>query len=233
MTKLGKLYGLGMGPGDPELLTLKAHHILTTVPVIAYPTSENGQSLARAIAADFIRSEQIEIPISLPFNVQKSSQPYYDKAAKKIAQYLEFGQDVAVLCEGEPMLYGSFMYIFQRLSAQFPTEVVPGISSIMASAAMLNVPMTYRNDVLSIIPATLDEVKLRDRLVVADAVVIIKLGRHFTKIRNILNELGLLHRALYIERATQTDQRIVSITEVEPTEVPYWSLILIPSKFNY
>ena len=103
----------------------------------------------------------------------------------------------------------------------------------MASAAMLNVPMTYRNDVLSIIPATLDEVKLRDRLVVADAVVIIKLGRHFTKIRNILDELGLLHRALYIERATQTDQRIVSITEVEPTEVPYWSLILIPSKFNY
>ena len=130
------------------------------------------------------------------------------------------------------MLYGSFMYIFQRLSGKFSTEVVPGISSIMASAAMLGVPITYRNDVLSVIPATLDEVKLRDRLAIADAVVIIKLGRHFTKVRKILDELGLLHRALYIERATQTEQRIVGITELEPTEIPYWSLILIPGQFS-
>lgn len=232
MTELGKLYGLGIGPGDPELLTLKAHRILTTVPVIAYPTSENGKSLARAIAADFICSGQIEIPMYLPFNIQESSQPYYDQAAQQITQYLEIGEDVAVLCEGEPMLYGSFMYIFQRLSGKFSTEVVPGISSIMASAAMLGVPITYRNDVLSVIPATLDEVKLRDRLAIADAVVIIKLGRHFTKVRKILDELGLLHRALYIERATQTEQRIVGITELEPTEIPYWSLILIPGQFS-
>lgn len=229
MTKLGKLYGLGIGPGDPELLTLKAHRILTTVPVIAYPTSENGNSLARAIVAEFIRDEQMEISISLPFNIKKSAQPYYDQAAEKIAQQLTAGQDVAVLCEGEPMLYGSFMYIFQRLCQRFPTEVVPGISSTMASAAMLGVPITYQNDVLSIIPATLDEMILRDRLAVADAAIIIKLGRHFAKVRHILDELGLLERSLYIERATQTNQKIVPITEVEPTEVPYWSLILIPS----
>ncbi len=230
MTKLGKLYGLGIGPGDPELLTLKAHRILTTVPVIAYPTSENGNSLVRAIAAEFIRFDQIEIPICLPFNIRESSQPYYDKGAEQIAEYLEFGQDVAVLCEGEPMLYGSFMYIFQRLSGEFPTEVVPGISSTLASAAMLGVPITYRNDVLSIIPATLDEIKLRDRLTVADAAIIIKLGRHFAKVCKILDELGLLHRAFYIERATQTEQRIIAITEVEPLSVPYWSLVLIPSQ---
>ena len=230
MTKLGKLYGLGIGPGDPELLTLKAHRILTTVPVIAYPTSENGQALARAIAAKFISSDQIEIPMLLPFNVQESSQPYYDQAAEQIAEYLKAGQDVAVLCEGEPMLYGSFMYIFQRLSGQFPTEVVPGISSTLASAAMLGVPITYRNDVLSIIPATLDEIKLSDRLAVADAAVIIKLGRYFAKVRKILDELGFLDRALYIERATQTNQKIIAITEVEATEVPYWSLVLIPSQ---
>ncbi|MEM1171956.1 MAG: precorrin-2 C(20)-methyltransferase [Cyanobacteria bacterium P01_H01_bin.35] len=230
MTELGKLYGLGIGPGDPELLTLKAHRILTTVPIIAYPTSENGKSLARAIAAEFIHSDQIEIPMSLPFSFKESSQPYYDKAAEQIGEYLKVGQDVAVLCEGEPMLYGSFMYIFQRLSGQFPTEVVPGISSTLASAAMLGVPLTYRNDVLSIIPATLDEVKLRDRLTVADAAIIIKLGRHFAKVRKILDESGLLHRAFYIERATQTEQKIIPITEVEPTEVPYWSLILIPSQ---
>jgi precorrin-2/cobalt-factor-2 C20-methyltransferase len=226
----GRLYGLGIGPGDPELLTLKAHRILTSVPVIAYPTMENGKVLARAIVADFIRPEQIEIPMPLPFSVERSSQPYYDIAAEKIATHLEAGRDVAVLCEGEPMLYGSFMYLFNRLSSRFVTEVVPGISSTMASAAMLGVPITYRNDVLSIMPATLDEETLRDRLAVADAAVIIKLGRHFAKVHAILQELGLLDRALYIERATQINQKIIPIKTVDHAQVPYWALIMIPSQ---
>ncbi|PZV11023.1 MAG: precorrin-2 C(20)-methyltransferase [Leptolyngbya sp.] len=230
MTEVGRLYGLGIGPGDPELLTLKAHRILTSVPVIAYPTMENGKVLARAIVAGFIRPDQLEIPMPLPFSVERSSQPYYDSAAEKIAEHLTAGQDVAVLCEGEPMLYGSFMYLFQRLAGRFPTEVVPGISSTMASAAMLGEPITFRNDVLSIMPATLDAATLRDRLAVVDAAVIIKLGRHFAKVRTVLDELGLLDRALYIERATQPTQRIVAIAEVDPAEVPYWSLILIPSQ---
>ena len=226
----GRLYGLGIGPGDPDLLTLKAHRILTSVPVIAYPTMENGKVLARAIVADFIRPDQIEIPMPLPFSVERSSQPYYDLAAEKIAEYLRSGQDVAVLCEGEPMLYGSFMYLFKRLAHRFQTEVVPGISSTMASAAMLGAPITYRNDVLSIMPATLDAVSLRDRLAVADAAVIIKLGRHFAKVRAVLEDLNLLERALYIERATQANQRILPIGEVESDKVPYWALVLIPSQ---
>lgn len=221
MTELGRLYGLGIGPGDPELLTLKAHRILTSVPVIAYPTLENGKVLARAIVADFIRPDQIEIPMPLPFSVERSSQPYYDIAAENLAKHLSAGQDVAVLCEGEPMLYGSFMYLFQRLAGRFPTEVVPGISSTMASAAMLGVPITFHDDVLSIVPATLDAVTLRDRLAGVDAAVIIKLGRHFAKVRTILDELGLLDRALYIERATQPNHGLLplpkSIQQTFPT----------------
>lgn len=231
--ELGRLYGLGIGPGDPELLTLKAHRILTTVPVIAYPTLEDGKAVARTIVAGFMRPGQIELPMPLPFSVDRSSQPYYDQAAAKIATYLRAGEDVAVLCEGEPMLYGTFMYLFQRLAKQFPTEVVPGISSTLASAALLGVPLTCRNDVLSILPATLDAVTLRDRLAGVDAAVIIKLGRHFAKVRAVLDELGWLSRALYIERATQANQRIIEITEVNPAEVPYWSLILIPSQSQY
>ncbi|NJL92164.1 MAG: precorrin-2 C(20)-methyltransferase [Coleofasciculaceae cyanobacterium SM2_1_6] len=230
MNKLGKLYGLGIGPGDPELLTLKAHRILTTVPVIAYPTMENGKVLARAIVADFIRPEQIEIPMPLPFSVDRSSQPHYDIAAENIAAHLHLGRDVAVLCVGDPMLYGTFMYIFNRLCDRFAIEVVPGISSVMASAAMLGVPITYRNDVFSIMPATLDAEILSDRLLNIDAAAIIKLGRHFPKVRNILDELGLLERALYIERATLPNQRIIPITELDPEAVTYWSLILIPSQ---
>lgn len=226
----GKLYGLGIGPGDPELLTLKAHRILTTVPVIAYPTMENGKVLARAIVADFIRPEQLEIPMPLPFSVERSSQPYYDIAAEKIAEHLMAGRDVAVLCEGEPMLYGTFMYLFNRLSDRFPTEIVPGISSTMACGAMLGAPITYRNDVFCILPATLDAEILRDRLSSVDAAVIIKLGRHFAKVKGVLQDLGLLDRALYIERATQPTQKIVAIADLEPATVTYWSLILIPSQ---
>ncbi|MCY7278195.1 MAG: precorrin-2 C(20)-methyltransferase [Phormidesmis sp. CAN_BIN44] len=227
--EMGRLYGLGIGPGDPELLTLKAYRILRSVPVIAYPTMENGKVLARAIVADFLRSEQIEVPMPLPFSPVRSSQPYYDIAAEKLAEHLSAGRDVAVLCEGEPFLYGSFMYLFNRLSTKFHTEVVPGISSTMASASALGVPLTYRNDVLSIMPATLDADILRDRLAVADAAVIIKLGRHFSKVREVLSELGLLSRSLYIERATMPNQRIVPIADVDAAEVPYWALIVVPS----
>ena len=231
MTKAnGKLYGLGIGPGDPELITLKAYRILQSVPVIAYPAMENGKVLARAIVADYLRPEQIEIPMPLPFSPTRSSQPYYDIAAEKIAAHLSQGQDVAVLCEGEPFLYGTFMYLFNRLSGTFTTEVVPGISSTMASAAALGVPLTYRNDVLSIMPATLDAEVLHDRLAVVDAAVIIKLGRHFAKVRDVLIELGQFDRALYIERATMPNQRIRAIADVDPAEVPYWALIMIPSQ---
>ena len=226
----GNLYGVGIGPGDPELLTLKAHRILTSVPVIAYPTMENGKVLARAIVADYIRPEQIEVPMPLPFSVERSSQPYYDIAAEKIAEHLAIGRDVAVLCEGDPMLYGSFMYIFNRLSDRFHTEVIPGISSTFASAAMLGAPLTYRNDVLSIMPATLEADILRDRLAVVDAAIIIKLGRHFAKIKLVLQELNLFERALYIERATLPNQVIKPISEVDPSQVPYWAIVMIPSQ---
>ena len=225
----GRLYGLGIGPGDPELLTLKAYRILQSVPVIAYPTMENGKVLARAIVADFLRPEQIEVPMPLPFSPVRSSQPAYDVAADKLTEHLSVGRDVAVLCEGDPFLYGSFMYLFNRLSSKFQTEVVPGISSTMASASALGVPLTYRNDVLSIMPATLEADILRDRLAVADAAVIIKLGRHFSKVRDVLSELGLLSRSLYIERATMPNQRIVPITDIDAADVPYWALIMVPS----
>ena len=232
ITKKGSLYGVGIGPGDPELLTIKAHRIITTVPVIAYPTMENGKVLARAIVADFIRPEQIEVPMPLPFSVERSSQPYYDMAAEKIAEHLEVGRDVAVLCEGDPMLYGSFMYIFRRLADRFHTEVIPGISSTFASAAMLGAPLTFRNDVLSIMPATLDADTLCDRLAVADAAIIIKLGRHFAKIKSILQELNLFERALYIERATLPNQVIKPIADVDPDNVTYWAIVMIPSQTN-
>jgi precorrin-2/cobalt-factor-2 C20-methyltransferase len=229
---VGRLYGLGLGSGDPELLTLKAHRLLTAAPVVAYPVSDGGKSLSRSIVAGYLRADQIEVPLWYPFKLEQSSQPYYDEAALKLTEYLNAGQDVVVLCEGDPFFYGTFMYLFNRLSHQYPTEVVPGVSSVMASASMLETPLTYRNDVFMVLPGTLSAEILAERLAIADAAVIIKLGRNFAKAYGVLEQLGLLDRAHYIERATMPGQKIVPIRDVNPDEVPYFALISIPSQWQ-
>jgi precorrin-2/cobalt-factor-2 C20-methyltransferase len=228
----GRLYGIGIGPGDPELLTLKGFRLLRAAAVVAYPMSDNGKCLARSIVADYLRPEQIEVPMYFPFKLEQSSQPYYDKAADTLADYLAQGQDIAVLCEGDPFFYGTFMYLFNRLSARFHTEVIPGVSSMMASASALGTPLTYRNDVYMVLSAILPADILAARLAVADAAVIIKLGRHFAKVYEVLKQLGLHTRARYIERATTLNQRIVPIEQVNPAEVPYFSMIVLPSQWQ-
>lgn len=228
----GCLYGLGVGTGNPELITLKALRILQSVSVVAYPASETGNSFARSIVAEFLQDNQIEIPIVLPFKLEKSAQPFYDKASEQLAEHLNNGQDVAVLCEGDPFFYGSFMYIYDRLSQKFNTEIVPGISSVMAGAAMIRIPLTYRNDVFMVVSGILSEEVLKEKLKVADAAVIIKLGKNFNQVKQVLQELGLIERAKYIENATRENQKILSINEVEAETVPYFSLIVIPSEFG-
>jgi precorrin-2/cobalt-factor-2 C20-methyltransferase len=230
--RAGRLYGLGIGPGDPELLTLKALRLLQAAPVVAYPVSDSGNSVARSIVADYLQHAPIEIPIYVPFKPDQSAQPYYDKAAETLAGYLRCGQDVAVLCEGDPFFYGTFMYVFTRLSDRFVTEVVPGVSSPMASAAVLGTPLTYRNDVFVVLPAILPAEVLAARLAIADAAVIIKLGKHFAKVYAVLKQLGLLKRAYYIQCATMPTQCIVALDRVDPAQVPYFSLIVIPSQWQ-
>ena len=227
------LYGVGVGTGNPELITLKALRILQSVPVVAYPASETGNSFARSIVAEFLQGNQIEIPIVLPFKLEKSAQPFYDKASEQLAEHLNHGRDVAVLCEGDPFFYGSFMYIYDRLSQKFDTEIIPGISSVMASAAMIGIPLTYRNDVFMVLSGILSQEVIKEKLKVADAAVIIKLGKNFNKVKQVLEELGLIERAKYIENATRENQKILSINEVEAETVPYFSLIVIPSKLNF
>ena len=229
----GRLYGLGVGPGDPELITVKALRILRSAAVVAYPVSENNQqSLARSIVVEYLKPEQIQVPLYFPFKLERSSQPYYDKAAETLAEYLDRGQDVVVLCEGDPFFYGTFMYIYNRLVDRFVTEVVPGVSSMMAAAGALGVPLTYRNDVCVVVSAILPVQVLKAKLAVADAAVIIKLGRHFEKVIAVLKELRLYDRAKYIEKATMPEVKIIAIDRVNPAKVPYFATIVIPSQWR-
>ncbi|MFK7901389.1 MAG: precorrin-2 C(20)-methyltransferase [Nitratireductor sp.] len=226
--KSGTLYGIGVGPGDPELLTLKAHRILTSAKVVAYPAPDDGASFARSIVEQFLKPEQVEIPIIIPMRVERfPAQEVYDRASEEIGTYLKNGEDVVVLCEGDPFFYGSFMYLFERLYENHNIEIVPGVSSVMAGAAALQRPLAARNDVLSIIPGpSRDEVMLA-QLEACQAAVIMKVGRHFDRIRKNIEQSGLLRNAAYLERVTLDSQKVMPLESVEAGKAPYFSLIII------
>lgn len=223
----GKLYGVGVGPGDPELMTLKASRIIGACPVVAYPAPDEGDSFARAIAAQAIGPDAIEICMRVPMRVERyPAAEVYDNGARRIAAELNAGRDVAVLCEGDPFFYGSFMYIYQRLAQDFECELVPGVNSLAACSSALARPLTARNDVLTVLPGPLPDGELRARIEAADAVAIMKVGRHLPRIRALLDDMGLLAKAGYAERASLPEQQLAPLAEA-PAQAPYFSMILI------
>lgn len=223
-----KVWGLGVGPGDPELVTLKALRLLRAAPVVAYPAPEGGASFARGIVARFLSPAQREIAIAVPMESARfPAEAVYDEAAARIAAELESGRGVAVLCQGDPFFYGSFMYLFARLAERFPVEVVPGVSSLAACAAAARWPLASRMDTLSVLPASLSEQQLICRLAETDAVAIIKLGRHFAKVRAVLQRLGLAQTARYVEHASLAGERVLPLDAVAAETVPYFSMILL------
>ncbi|RYH01731.1 precorrin-2 C(20)-methyltransferase [Salipiger sp. IMCC34102] len=223
----GALYGVGLGPGAPDLLTLRAARLIEGASVVAYPSLAGGASFARAIAAEFIREDAREIVMDVPMTVERGpAQAAYDEGAARIAAALEAGEDVVCLCEGDPFFYGSFMYLFARLSTRFRCEVVPGVTSIAACAARAGRPLVARNERLTVLPGPLPEAELRDRIAGAESVAIMKVGRHLDKIRTVISELGLLARAVYVERASLPDEVVCPLAEA-PKTAPYFSMILL------
>jgi len=224
----GTLYGIGLGPGDPELMTLKAHRLISSARVVAYPAPDTGESFARSIAASTIPLDAREIPIVVPMRVERfPAQEIYDKAAAEIAEVLTAGLDVVTLCEGDPFFYGSFMYLFERLCDRFDIEVVPGVTSLTACAAQLQRPLTSRNDVLTVIPGPLPDAAIEQKIDEAQAVAIMKVGRHLSRLRALLDRMGLLEQAGYVERASLAKQKVHRLIDLEADTAPYFSMILI------
>ena len=222
----GRLIGVGVGPGDPELLTLRAARIIDAAPVVAYPAPEGGESFARAIVADRLGGKR-EIRIDVPMRTERfPAQDVYDRAAEEIADALGAGHDVVVLCEGDPFFYGSFMYLHDRLRGRYRTEVVPGISSLTTAAAVLEQPLAARNEVLAIVPGPSDDRTVRAALQANQSLVFIKVGRHLARLRSLLAEAGV-EDARYVERLSLPNQRVLPLAEVADDAVPYFSMILV------
>lgn len=223
----GTLYGVGLGPGDPDLMTLRAARLIAGARVIAYPVLERGDSFARSIAAGHIAPDAREIAITVPMSVERApAQAAYDAGAAEIAAALDAGEDVVCLCEGDPFFYGSFMYLFARLAEDYEVEVVPGVTSVTTAAARAQRPLVARNERLTILPGPLPEAELRARIDGAESVAIMKLGRHLPKLRSVIADLGLTDQAIYVARASLPDEHICRLADA-PEEAPYFSMILI------
>ncbi|HEV7277274.1 MAG TPA: precorrin-2 C(20)-methyltransferase [Devosiaceae bacterium] len=223
----GTLHLVGVGPGDPELLTLKAARILAAVPVIAYPESGEDSALALSIAASHLPADAERLPIAVPMKPERApAQAAYDRAAIAILARLESGRDVAWLCEGDPLFYGSAMYLIARVAPHAPVEVIPGVTSLTAAAAAIVRPLAARNEVLKVLPAPLPDETLAAELAAAPAVAIIKIGRHFDRIRALLTASGHAAGAIVVEHATSSRQRITPLAGFAHDERPYFSTIL-------
>jgi precorrin-2/cobalt-factor-2 C20-methyltransferase len=233
------LYVIGLGPGDPELMTVKAARIVRGARVIAFFAKAGRPGHARSIVAGLLSPSCEELRFEYPFTTEVSlaesryheeMRCFYDDSAARIADRLRAGQDVALLCEGDPFFYGSAMYLFDRLASKHPTIVVPGITAMSGCSARALMPITHGDDVLSVVPGTLDEDSLTDHLRGSDATVVMKVGRQLPKIRRAIERAGKLDRALYVERGTQEGERIAPLAGMTTESAPYFSLILVPGR---
>lgn len=235
----GRLYGVGVGPGDPELMTLKAARLIAAAPVVAYFCKRGRRGHGRTIIEGLVRQDAVEEALVYPMTVEVPAcdpayedalTAFYDTAAARLAGHLADGRDVVVVSEGDPFLYGSFMPLFHRLSGRFETEVVAGVAAMAGCWSAAGTPVAGGDDVLTVLPATLAGDVLARHLGEADAAVIMKLGRHLPKVKGILEELGLAERAVYVEHGTMAGERVMPLAQRDQAEAPYFSLILVPGR---
>jgi len=239
MTVAGTLYGVGVGPGDPELMTLKAARILSRAPVLAHFRKRGQLGQARSIVDGYQHPAAEELALEYPMTTERpfSDDTYrsavthfYNESASSIAAHLDAGRDVALVCEGDPFFYGSFMHIFNRLNGTYRVDVVPGIMGMAAAWTRSKSPFTYGDDVLTVLPGTLPLEVLVERMKTADVLVIMKLGSNFAKVRQGLAEAGLVERAIYVERASMPGEAIMRLAEKPDDSAPYFSMILVPGR---
>jgi precorrin-2/cobalt-factor-2 C20-methyltransferase len=239
MNDLGKLIGVGVGPGDPNLLTLKAVHALQRAEVVAHFAKAGNASNARAIAAQFLRPDVTELPLLYPITTEKPTsdceyraaiQGFFDDAASAIAAHLSAGRSVAVLSEGDPLFFGSYMHLHVRLMKRYPTDVIPGVTAMSGCWCAAGLPIAQGDDVLTVMPATLGEAELIRRFRQNDPTVVMKVGRNLSKVRRALAAADRLNQATYVERGTMEQEQLMPLTEKRDDVAPYFAIVLVTGR---
>lgn len=235
----GTLHGVGLGPGDPELMTVKAVRLVQASPVLAYFAKKGRRGNARTIVDRWIAPGTEELPLYYPVTTEihfadeayvREVGGFYDAAADRIALELAAGRDVALVCEGDPMFYGSFMHVFVRLQDRARIDVTPGVTGMSGCWTAAGRPITWGDDVLTVLPGTLPGDELTRRLRDTDAAVVMKLGSNFPKVRAAIEAAGLADRAVYVERGTMAGERVIPLKDKPDDEAPYFSLVLVPGQ---
>ena len=234
----GVLYGVGLGPGDPELVTVKAARLIGAADVVAYHCARHGRSVARSIAEPYLSGDQVEERLVYPVTTETTDHPggyagamddFYAAAAGRLTAHLAAGRDVVLLAEGDPLFYSSYMHMHKRIGGRFRTEIVPGVTSVSAASAALAMPLVEGDDVLTVLPGTLGADELSARLRGTGAAAVMKIGRSYPGVRAALKDAGRLEQAYYVERASSGSRQVIErAADVDPSTVPYMSLVIIP-----
>lgn len=233
----GLLYGVGTGPGDPDLLTVKAVRIIEDCDVLAYFAKAGRRGNGRGIIDRLARKHGEELPLYYPVTTEIDKEEdgyksqitaFYDASAAAVAAHLDAGRTVAILSEGDPLFYGSYMHLHVRLAHRYTTEVIPGITAMSGCWSAAGMPLVQGDDVLSVLPGTMPEGELTRRLADTEGAVIMKVGRNLPKIRRALEAVGKLDNAIYVERGTMANQAMIALADKQTDEAPYFSLVLVP-----
>ena len=233
----GRLIGVGVGTGDPGLLTLNAIAALGEADVVAHFAKAGNASNARTIAAAHLKDGVEELPLLYPVTTEISKEDaayrdairdFYDSAAQAIASRLDAGRVVAVIAEGDPLFYGSYMHLHVRLAPRYPTEIIAGVTGMSGCWSAIGTPIAQGDDVFTVLPGTLPEYELERRLADADAAVVMKIGRHLAKVRRALDRAGRLDRAIYVERGTMANASVMPLADKLDTYAPYFAIVLVP-----
>ncbi|MCE7519018.1 precorrin-2 C(20)-methyltransferase [Vreelandella titanicae] len=231
----GTVYGVGLGPGSQDLMSVRADRLIRGATHVAYFRKKGRCGHARTIVEGMIPPGAIELPMEypvtteIPFDDPRYNEllaAFYERSVAQLIEMAEAGCDVVVLCEGDPFFYGSFMHLYTRLLNRVPVSVVPGITGMSAAWTATGQPITWGDDILTVLMATLPEDALAERIAQTDALVVMKIGRNLAKLRRALVHAGREGEAWLIEYAAMTQQRVLPLADVGES-VPYFSIVLI------
>jgi precorrin-2/cobalt-factor-2 C20-methyltransferase len=236
----GRLIGVGVGPGDPELLTLKAVHALECADVVAHFAKMGHPSNARTTVSRFLRPQLTELPLVYPVTTeqpcgeltyQTAIRRFFDAAATAVSNHLQAGRTVAVLSEGDPLFFGSYMHLHVRLMNRFDTVVIPGVTGMSGCWSAAGLPIAQGDDVLTVLPGTLDEPQLLSRFRGGDPAVIMKIGRNLGKVRRALIAAERIGQATYVERGTMANECLMPLRDKLDDSAPYFAIVLVANRW--